>query len=557
MGQWNPDMKTINSNKHLLFTLLFLLILITVGFAVRVINLGRPGLGTDESFHVFAAKSMIETGEPELPSGYVYKRALLYTKLVAISYQIFGINEFAARLPSAVFGALTIILVFFVGKTFFGSATGVLSAILFTFSPFAIVWARESRMYTMFQFFYLFGTMAFYKGFENYRAENQVDLNPKKNRPILRDSFFKLDSWGLNLPWLLFSIVLFYISFKLQTLTVLFGASFVAYLILMGILAVYADKSLAKTKNKYFFILLATGITGLVGIIISPNFLEFVKNHLFFAPNWAAGMSFNPLYYLTFLGSKAVFPVGVLFLIGSIQIIVRRHKPGIYLLVCVIIPLLILTFIPSNVRGTRYIYHIFPIIILIAGYSISLIWTNESKLISEWISKRKISRFSYFITGIVVSFLLVAMTAPWINYIYRFAFDSYHEEAQLGTPYRNWKDACKYVSVHRKPEDIIITTEALTASFYGCNDIQYVLTKNPNRQSRFLKDVEDISDLSELKMIISKHQSGWIVIDSSRFNTKRYIKKSIRDFLTKNLPSQIIDPHGTILVFNWNRGSLR
>jgi 4-amino-4-deoxy-L-arabinose transferase-like glycosyltransferase len=545
-------MKSETSKKNFLVLSLLLLILVFIGFSIRVINLGGPGFGTDESFHVLSAKSIIETGEPNLPSGYPYKRALLYTKLVSFSFKIFGINEFGARFPSTVFGTLTIILIFFAGKRFFGTPTGVISALLYAFSPFSIIWARECRMYSMFQFFFLFGTLAFYNGFENPMRVNLT----QPNRPESWRSPWKfmtgIKGWGLNLKWLIIAGVLFYTSFILQPLTALFGASFIAYLLLMILLPLSKNDSLSPTKNKYIFSLAIVVSIGLLSLVISPKLLYFIKGKLFFAPGWSRGMTFNPIYYLTFLGSTAVFPIGVFFIIGSIQILIRGYKSGLYALVCVVVPLIIITLIPSHARGTRYIYHIFPIIILIAGYSMSLLWKYESKILSNLLTQKQISRYAPLISGVLLSAFLIFIAAPWINYIYRFTVDYYHEEAQLGTPYRNWKDACKYVREAHGPEDIIITTEPLTASFYDPGDIQYILTKNPDPKTHLLKGMKNIRDLNELRKVISENQRGWIIIDAGRFNTRRYIHKDIRDFMTQNLPSYVIDPHGTILVFSWD-----
>ncbi len=166
--------KTTENNKRIvLYQIVILTVIVVTGFGLRIINLGGPGFGTDEPLHVFAAQSILENGKPELPSGILYKRALLYTKTVALSFKFFGVSEFSARLPSVIFGTLAIILLFFIGKKFYGTAVGLISAILVAYIPYQIAWSRECRMYTMFQLFYVAGVFAFYYGFErNYRIEN-------------------------------------------------------------------------------------------------------------------------------------------------------------------------------------------------------------------------------------------------------------------------------------------------------------------------------------------------------------------------------------------------
>src|SRR5581483_11163331 len=156
MGQ-KTDIDKDSRNKGLIIPILILLIIVLSGFYVRIDGLANLGLGSDEPIHIYPAKSILETGEPLLPSGIKYSRALPFTYSVALSFKLFGINEISARLPSVIFGTLSIILIFFIGKEFFGTMVGLVSALLLAFIPFEIAWSRTCRMYSMYQFFFLLG----------------------------------------------------------------------------------------------------------------------------------------------------------------------------------------------------------------------------------------------------------------------------------------------------------------------------------------------------------------------------------------------------------------
>jgi 4-amino-4-deoxy-L-arabinose transferase-like glycosyltransferase len=57
--------------------------------------------------------------------------------LMSLSYQVFGVNNFAARLWIPVFATLSFVLVYFLGKKFYNRQVGVLSAIVLgTFTTF-------------------------------------------------------------------------------------------------------------------------------------------------------------------------------------------------------------------------------------------------------------------------------------------------------------------------------------------------------------------------------------------------------------------------------------
>jgi 4-amino-4-deoxy-L-arabinose transferase-like glycosyltransferase len=72
-------------------------------------------------------------------------------------------STFATRLPSAVFAALTIPLVYVIGRAFFGRQTGLLAALLLAIAPLHIRYAQEARMYAMLTFFSMLSLYLFWQ----------------------------------------------------------------------------------------------------------------------------------------------------------------------------------------------------------------------------------------------------------------------------------------------------------------------------------------------------------------------------------------------------------
>jgi len=114
---------------------LFHLGVVTAIWAVLILpNLGETSLwDIDEGLNAEAAREMLESGNWIVPT-FNYeirtaKPALLYWMQV-FSYQIFGVNEFAARLPSAL-GALVVgLLTYGLGRRMFDPLTGLLAAVI-------------------------------------------------------------------------------------------------------------------------------------------------------------------------------------------------------------------------------------------------------------------------------------------------------------------------------------------------------------------------------------------------------------------------------------------
>ena len=155
-------------NRKKLCVSLFLLIIIVIGFILRIYDLTSRPFITDEAISTMAAIDISKTGyPPTMPGGGEYWRSILHTSTMAGFFQLFGISVFVARLPSVIFGTLTILLIYFFGKSLMNWKVGLISAFLLSINYLAIDLSREARMYAIFQFFYLLSLLFFYKGFES------------------------------------------------------------------------------------------------------------------------------------------------------------------------------------------------------------------------------------------------------------------------------------------------------------------------------------------------------------------------------------------------------
>ncbi|WP_298273571.1 glycosyltransferase family 39 protein [Geobacter sp.] len=103
------------------------------GFAFLQILHRIPLLEPDEGRYAEIPREMLESGDFVTPYlnyvKYFEKPPLLYW-LNALSFKIFGLNEFAARLPTALFALLGILLTYHVGRTLYGRRAGLFSALV-------------------------------------------------------------------------------------------------------------------------------------------------------------------------------------------------------------------------------------------------------------------------------------------------------------------------------------------------------------------------------------------------------------------------------------------
>lgn len=131
-----------------------ILLLALAGLALRLFTAGDHYLHEwDERYHALVAKNMIHhpltpTLYENTPLPYDYRdwtsnHVWLHKQPMAMwtmagSMATFGVNEFALRLPSALFSTLGILLIFFIGSYFFDRKTGYLSAFFFAINGFII-----------------------------------------------------------------------------------------------------------------------------------------------------------------------------------------------------------------------------------------------------------------------------------------------------------------------------------------------------------------------------------------------------------------------------------
>ncbi len=123
------------------------LLLIGVGAALVFPNLGTPSLwDIDEGVNAEAAREMYESGDYVVPRFNFQLRdakpALLYW-LQAAAYRIFGVNEFAARLPSAIAAIIAAILIYELARLMYSPATGLLAGVI-SMSSFLVCALRDS-----------------------------------------------------------------------------------------------------------------------------------------------------------------------------------------------------------------------------------------------------------------------------------------------------------------------------------------------------------------------------------------------------------------------------
>ena len=117
---------------------LLLIVLIVFSASVFLLGLGAmPLTDPDEVFYAETAREMLARGEiltPYIFGEPQFEKPPLYYWLVIASFKVFGINEFSARFPSAMFGILGVVAIYFLGKILVNKRTGFFASLVFATS---------------------------------------------------------------------------------------------------------------------------------------------------------------------------------------------------------------------------------------------------------------------------------------------------------------------------------------------------------------------------------------------------------------------------------------
>lgn len=134
-------------------------------------KLGQSSLVSwDEAWYAGIAKNILTSGDflrlrwngapyfDHPPAGFWW---------MAISFKIFGISNFSARFASAVFGTLTLITTYFLGKELFNRWVGLTSSIALSSAPWFLSRARSGNLDIFLTFFFVLSILLAVKSVEN------------------------------------------------------------------------------------------------------------------------------------------------------------------------------------------------------------------------------------------------------------------------------------------------------------------------------------------------------------------------------------------------------
>jgi hypothetical protein len=508
---FSPDaltLVTLEENKKFYF--LCLVILVTCGIWLRIHNINFESINGDECGTLRDALTIIERGYAYRAAGPYYERlTVTYEMLpypIALSFLLFGVSDFALRLPSALYGIFGIFLIFYVGSKLFNRRIGLLASAIFTFIPLSIHWAQNDRYPQPTH------TLGLLVSYLFYQAISQERIKPRHIYPVAI-----LYSWTF-LTWE--------------------GTGFLMIALCLGLLAV-RRKDFKWLKEPHLWGALI-GI-GTVVMVQSLRRKIYTARYLIVGESRLAGVSLTPVpldplydpgYYVdNFFWAENHAIMMVLVQIGLPLFIANSRLR--YLATILITDWFMFTnFFP--LPTSRYLYHAQPYFIFLA---VATCVYYGDYLIS--LGKGIASQTKTIVNTIILvvpPLVLFLATNPFILQLHRFS--SMINIGVVDTRYRTYqsdqKTSNQYIRDHIREGDYVISSTPDVTRYYAGQSDAFIESftnlpivyaekyedpefsdKSVDRSQRkpgfiSLLGVEVIIRFQELKEAMNKHHRVWI-----------------------------------------------
>lgn len=151
----------------------FFLTVLVIAIFVSFFRLGSVTLfDVDEAVFSEATKEMVQSGNwitPTYNGENRYDKPILFYWLMAVSYKIFGINEFGARFPSALAGFILCIAIFFFLREIISEKTAFHAVLSLAFSIYFFAYAHSAVTDMVLTLFITLSLISFYLSVEKDR----------------------------------------------------------------------------------------------------------------------------------------------------------------------------------------------------------------------------------------------------------------------------------------------------------------------------------------------------------------------------------------------------
>lgn len=444
-------------------------LILLVAFFLYLFQLGENSLWTDEFYSIRDATKIFSN----FPNNFSLNRPLYY--ILLHFWMKFGTGEAWLRSLSVLFALASIFLTYLLGCRLYSKSTGLIAAVLLTFSTLAIHHAQEVRMYMMSTCIGIAGSLVLIHLLETFKTSYFISW--------LSLRFLALLTTPINILLLVPDLLLLWYQFQQKGIRLL--KAFRKWFWLVGILVVPAAITLLVDVIPPLINFLqqgysSSGSPGLKQLI--ARIVEFtiwpLKPHSEEIAIWVWYSNKVFLYFYTLL-------VLCLFIIGLF--LKKSSSKYISLTLWVFFPLIALFLLSQLVPfvwwRSRYLLMIAPYILLLLAEGFLQVFHWQRKL-----------------ANLIIIIYLIVVSGSLLNYY-------------TAPPMEDWRSIIQTININEQPKDAVIffpdyRYEALEYYYEGLSPIYTVKLESSN---------SDINSAfgKKLRELDSEYLRFWLIMKLS------------------------------------------
>jgi hypothetical protein len=485
-------------------------------------DLGYEPYWQDELASYYAARNIMVHGYPGFPSGFVYPKAELYSYILALVMSIFGTtSKIVPRTISVIWYLLSLPLLYMVASKLFNRRVGWLATAMLAFSPYAMIWARQTRMYEQAQLMVIVVLFLFFRALQLREQARPVYLAMLS----LLVAYFSHEEVFIILPAIVFCILV--------------GSAEGPY----GIPAIL--------RNKHWW------IAALIAIMVIGTQLSLV--YLTHPPVLGTDQSMRPQiqlttdnipYYFSLLfipkpikdspvpwvmAQPLLIVNSLLALLGCVLAFCRKDTRACYCALFLLISSCTLMFV-FTMQADRYYYPLLPVYYLMGAYAfwkvLETVWRfacpllmlppREYKAAGPWHSSLPIHIAVKGTMGLLCAAVLLMPVLPVSNFnllASRIVGAPYHRH------YADYDDAANYMGRHMQQGDIVVTiAPAVTVLYYVGHvedffsiDRALFLIEQNGRLVETATGAHPLLNQEDFETVLAMHNRIWLVTDNGGY----------------------------------------
>lgn len=415
---------------------------------LRLYRLGDWSLWGDELISVQRALIAFEDQTVANSPAFPPRIPHLTFSLMNLALTWFGVSEWSARIVPALFGIISIPILYLPIRRIVGPAAALLALLLLALSPWHLYWSQNARFYTSILLFYTLALIAFYVWLE-------------EDRPL----------------YLLISIIMIAIAANERPVALLYVPVIFSYLLLLWILPIQRPSGF---RPVYAIVLIAVSVVAALyfGALYFRNWTHWLSTF-----GW---INNNPFWITAGTVYYVGIPIICLGLAGALFLLTQGNRAGLLLGLSALLPLAAIAMISLvQYSANRYIFVSLTGWLILASVSIVALFQASRG----------------YTTILVAGVLVLVLAQPLSDDILYFRYQNGNRD--------DWKSAFQYVDSAMAPGDVLVTSNSKASSFYSRNDARGLYDLDFDTLTGMEQDVWFVVDMNVPEKEPEKY--NWLV----------------------------------------------